>query len=180
MENNNWSFERIIALLSLLVATVTLIVSVIIPEVRKCIGFKENTAPPTPVIPAPPLPQPDVPHVQKKPIKLASPQTLKHEPVTQKQLPAAKAKLPFPCVLHENEPQPVELADAYLSFSVERFKKESIISLHIAPNGRPSSNHAVWTGDSAKFSSAAGNFLVSILSVNADAKTISVQVSKAQ
>lgn len=180
MGKNNWRFERIATLLGLIATILALAVAVTTPEIRRCLGLEEPLAPTTPVVPAPLLPQPAAPHVQEKPAKPASPQTPKPEPATPKQLPAAKEKMHFSCLLHENETQPIELADADMSFSVERFNKEPIISLHIAPRGREQSNHPVWTGDSAKFSSAAGNFLVSILSVNLDEKNISVQVSKAQ
>jgi ribosomal protein L21E len=169
VDGNNgskWDKNFVVALLSLLVSFIlgalALLFTVATPELRQRLGLEE-------IKPVPPAPE----AVTKQPLPQPA-----HQQIHTDQAVSHSDR--FAYVLYENSPQFVETADATLSFAFNEFKKEAIVSLTIAPAGRESSNHAVWTGDSAEFSSAAGDFLVSILNVDVDEKKIAVQVSKIQ
>lgn len=179
-----WDKNFVVALLSLFAAIAALAVAVTTPEIRRCLGLEESSpAPQTPKVPSSPVPQPAPEPVHPpvegtKTVPSPVPEKPKPKPVTPTQRPAEPQKQKSLYTLHEDEPQDVAIAKTMLSFSFPAFKKESIVSLHISPDGGKQSNHLVWTGDSVEFSSSAGDFLVNILSVNVNEKKISVQVSK--
>lgn len=183
-----WDKNFVVALLGLLISFIlgalALLFTVATPELRKCFRLEDSSpAPQTPKVPPSPLPQPApepvaLPVEKKKTVQSPAPEKPKIKPVIPIQRPAESPKQPSLYTLHEDEPQDVAIANTMLSFSFPSFKKESIVSLHISPDGGKQSNHLVWTGDSVEFSSSAGNFLVNILSVNVNEKKISVQVSK--
>jgi hypothetical protein len=82
----------------------------------------------------------------------------------------------FSATLHENQPQFIEEAETRLSITFNEEYK--IITLTIAPEGKQSSNHAALNGYTEEFISSAGVFLVHILNVDWDSRTVTVQVSR--
>jgi hypothetical protein len=189
MSNNNgkkWDVNQlltfigvIIALLSLVVAVIAVAVTVTTPELRNFFGLKEGDTPvpsPTPAAPAQsvPVPQPKLKTIPQKietpPVKQAA---VSRPPVIYKEKEPAGPKK---CTIGENKSQRIEEAETNLSII---FNKEyEIVTLTISPDGKQSSNRAVLNGYTEEFTSSAGVFLVNVLNVDWNSRTVTVQVSR--
>jgi hypothetical protein len=100
-------------------------------------------------------------------------------PVTEPQMePTTETEFSNPqkYAISENKSQFIKDAETELS---ARFNEEyTIVTLTIAPDGKPSSNRAVLNGYTEEFTSSAGDFLVHILNVDWNSRTVTVQVSR--
>lgn len=83
---------------------------------------------------------------------------------------------PFSATLHDNQPQ--FIAETASRLSITFNEEYNIVTLTIAPNGKPSSNRSVLNGYSEEFTSSAGVFLVHVLNADWNSRTVAVQVSK--
>jgi hypothetical protein len=145
----------IIALLSFVVAVIAVAVTVTTPELRSFFGLKEGDTPAPSPIPAAPA-QPIQQHVENtKP-------------------PSG----PFSATLHENQPQFIEAAKSSLTAAFYNNTGEITAKLIITPDIKEQIILPTVGSGSKEFVSSAGVFLVHILNVDWDNRTVMVQVSK--
>jgi hypothetical protein len=76
----------------------------------------------------------------------------------------------------ENKSQRIEEVETNLSIIFN--EKYEIVKLTISPDGKQSSNRAVLNGYTEEFTSSAGIFLVHVLNVDWNSRTVTVQVSR--
>lgn len=180
MSNNGWTFEKAIALLGLIAAVLALVFTVATPELRNYFGLKDDKPPapaPQPEI-KPATPQGEA--VPAEPSKPAERSTIQPQPAApKKKEPVAKPKPPsgpFSATLHENQPHFIEAAKTDLSIS---FKKElGIVTIIITPTGKEQITLPTVGIGSQEFASSTGVFLVHVLNVDWNSRTVTVQVSQ--
>lgn len=153
--SNKWDINQIltfigviIALIGLVVAVIAVVVTITTPELRVYLSL--DSVVPTGKEPKPPV----VP-------------TGKPEP------PVYKTT-----TLYENQPKFVKEASTTLSVAFHNIKGEKTASVTIVPDGKQSSNHAVLNGYDEKFTSSAGDFILHVLSIDWNSRTITVKISK--
>ena len=170
----------IIGLLGLVVAVIAVAVTVTTPELRSFFGLKESDTPvpsPTPAVPEQSVPVPQ-PKLKTIPQKIETPpvrQTAVSKPpgIHKVKEPAG----PQECTIGDNKSQRIEEANAELSVAFhDEYKTVSII---IAPAGKDSGwPRPVLNGYTEEFTSLTGVFLVHILNVDWNSRTVTVQVSR--
>ena len=182
---NKWDRNQILTLIGVIIAAATLIASVVIPEIRRCFSLKDGNPPVPSPEPAPvPAPKPEITPLKPSPLP-RKPLIEEKQPDMQPQTAAPKEKKPaekpktpsgpFSATLHENQPQFIEAAKTSLSIVFNEEYK--IVTLTIAPDGKQSSNRAILNGYDEKFTSSAGDFLLHVLNIDWNSRTITVQVS---
>ena len=167
----------IIGLLSLIVAVIAVVVTITTPELRNRFGLKDDN-PPAPVLPAPtPQPEPKVipPKIETPPEKPAAVPKPK-PPVIHKavQEPAD----PQEYTIGENKSELVKEAKARLFVSFYDDTGEITAKITISPAGKDSIVLPTVGSGSQEFASSAGVFLVHVLNVDWDSRTVTVQVSR--
>jgi len=80
----------------------------------------------------------------------------------------------------ENQPQFVAFAKTHLSIQFQNVGGEEFVSLSISPQGHQSIIKAVVGSDTFEFESSTGTYSLSVLNIDYQSRTISVQVSKKQ
>jgi hypothetical protein len=169
----------IIALLSLVVAVIAVAVTVTTPELRIFFGLKEGNTPapsPTPAAPTQSMPVPQL-KLKTIPQKIETP-TVKQAAVSKPPViyEAKEPAGPKKCTIGENKSQRIEEAKTNLSII---FNEEyEIVTLTISPDGKQSSNRAMLNGYTEEFTSSTGIFLVHVLNVDWNSRTVTVQVSR--
>ncbi len=171
--------DVILALLSLVVAVIAVAVTVTTPELRNFFGLKEGDTPapsPTPAAPTQsvPVPQPELKTIPQKietpPVKQAA---VSKPPVI---YGAKEPAGPQECIIGENKSQRIEEAKTDLSIIFNEEYK--IVTLTISPDGKEQITLPTVGIGSKEFASSTGVFLVHILNVDWDSRTIMVQVSR--
>jgi hypothetical protein len=147
-DNNNNSRWDKHLIVAVIAMVVGAIVAIATPELRNLLCLEKDK--PAASAPAAPVPQP---------VEEATP-------------PSG----PLSATLHENKTQFVEAAKTGLSITFNEEYK--IVTLTIAPDGKQASNRAVLNGYTEEFTSSAGVFLVHILHVDWDSRTVTVQVNR--
>lgn len=151
MSSNGKEWDKI-AILGIIVGA---IVALATPELRQCIGLEEKPASSKPAKPAAAAQQPPVVHEKKEP---SGPQEY---------------------TIGENKSEFAKEANARLSVAFHNIRDEETASVTIAPSGKDSIVlPTVGGGSSKEFSSSTGFFLVNVLNVNWNSRTITVQVSR--
>jgi len=134
-----------------------LVVAVTTPEVRKWLRLeKDNPAPQQQTVP-PPVPKREPQHVEKS-----------------KPPPSG----PFSATLHENQLQRIEAAKTSLTAAFYNNTGEITAKLTITPDGKEQITLPTVGSGSKEFPSSTGSFLVHILNVDWNSRTITVQVSR--
>ena len=174
---NKWDRNQILTLIGVIVAAATLVASVVIPEMRNCFGLKDDNTP-APVLPAPtPQPEPKTipPKIETPPVKPAAVPKPK-PPVIHKavQEPAD----PQEYTIGENKSELVKEAKARLSVSFHDDTGEIIAKITISPAGKDSIVLPTVGIGSQEFASSTGVFLVHVLNVDWNSRTVTVQVSR--
>ncbi len=167
----------ILALLGLIVAVIAVAVTVTTPELRNFFGLKDGN-PPAPVLPAPtPQPEPKtiLPKIETPPVKPAAVPKPK-PPVIHKavQEPAD----PQEYTIGENKSELVKEAKARLSVSFHDDTGATTAKITIAPAGKEKITLPTVGSGSQEFASSAGVFLVHVLNVDWNSRTVMVQVSR--
>ena len=174
---NKWDRNQILTLIGVIIAAATLVASVLIPEMRNCFGLKDGNTP-APVLPAP-TPQPESkaisPKIETPPVKPASVPKPK-PPVIHKavQEPAD----PQEYTIGENKSELVKEAKARLSVSFHDDTGEITAKITISPAGKDSIVLPTVGIGSQEFASSTGVFLVHVLNVDWNSRTVTVQVSR--
>ena len=175
MENNNntnnndskWDKNLLVAVIAIVVGAV---VTIATPELRRlfCLerGKSVTQAPPVPAL----KPELTLPKVETSQSKSAP--KIEQQHVEKAKPPSG----PFSATIHENQTQFIEEAKTRLSIIFNEEYK--IVTLTIAPDGKQSLNLAVLNGYTEEFTSSTGVFLVHILNVDWDSRTVTVQVSR--
>jgi len=78
--------------------------------------------------------------------------------------------------IFENQPQFVAFAQTRLSIQFQNVAGEEFVSLSISPQGYQSTVYAIVGGKTIEFDSSTGKYSLSVLNIDYQAKTISVQV----
>ena len=167
----------IIALLSFIAAVLALVVTITTPELRNFFGLKDGNTP-APVSPVP-IPQPEPktipPKIETPPVKpVAEPKP--KPPVIHKavQEPAD----PQEYTIGEKKSELVKEAKARLSVSFHDDTGEITAKITISPAGKDSITLPTVGIGSQEFASSTGVFLVHVLNVDWDSRTVTVQVSR--
>ncbi len=145
----------VVAVLAILIGA---IVTLATPELRKIFGLEQE--------------QP-VPVVQETPSK----------PTAQTPTSVSNDNPSFSTeyyTLAEHKWQFVVELNTALSFSFESVSGVSIVSLVISPVGKTPLTRAMLNGRSHKFTSSSGVFIVTVLDIDWEGKTVAVQVSRKQ
>ena len=79
-------------------------------------------------------------------------------------------------IISENTSQFIK--DAETELSVHFNEEYNIVTITIAPDGKQSSNHAVENGYTEEFTSSTGVFLVHVLKIDWNSRTVTVQLSR--
>ena len=155
-----WDKNFVAAVLAILIGA---IVTLATPELREFFGLKEDK------------PAPVVQEAPSKPAASAPP-----KPAAQTPPAISKDKLPSPVeyTLAEQKRQFIKEANTELSFSFNSIDGVSIVSLIISPVGKTPLTRAVLNGRSHEFTSSAGVFIVTVLDIDWEGKTVAVQVSR--
>jgi hypothetical protein len=167
----------IIALLSFIAAVLALVVTVTTPELRNFFGLKDGNTP-APVLPAPtPQPEPEKipPKIETPPAKPAAVPKTKPPVIHQAaQEPAG----PQEYTIGENKSELVKEAKARLSVSFHDDTGEITAKITISPAGKDSIVLPTVGIGSQEFASSTGVFLVHVLNVDWNSRTVTVQVSR--
>jgi outer membrane biosynthesis protein TonB len=179
MGNNGRSWDKnfIIALISLIATVVGLWFTLATPELRNFFGLKDDN-PPTPVLPAPtPQPEPKAisPKIETPPAKTAA--VPKPKPPVIHQAVQEPAD-PQEYTIGENKSEFAKEAKARLSVSFHDDTGEITAKITISPAGKDSIVLPTVGIGSQEFASSAGVFLVHVLNVDWNSRTVTVQVSR--
>ena len=173
---NKWDRNQILTLIGVIIAAATLVASVLIPEMRNCFGLKDGN-PPAPMSPAPtPQPEPETISlkIETPPAKSAA-SSPKPPAVHEEKKPSG----PQEYTIGENKSEFAKEANTRLSVAFHNIGSEETASVTIAPSGKNAIIlPTVGGGNSKEFTSSTGVFLVSVLNVNWNSRTITVQVSR--
>ena len=151
MGSNGKEWDKI-AILGIIVGA---IVALATPELRQCIGLEEKPASSKPAKPAAAVQQPPSIHEEKEP------------------------SVPQEYTIGENKSEFVKEANTRLSVAFHNIGSEETASVTIAPSGKNAIIlPTVGGGSSKEFTSSTGIFLISVLNVNWNSRTITVQVSR--
>ena len=82
--------------------------------------------------------------------------------------------------IFENQPQFIPFAQTRLSIQFQNVGGEEFVSLSISPQGKKSAVYAIVGGKTIEFDSSTGKYSLSVLNIDYQAKTISVQVYQQQ
>ena len=165
-----WDVGVIIALLGLVVAVTT-------PELRNFFGLKDGNTP-APVLPAPtPQPEPKAipPKIETPPVKPAA--VPKPKPPVIHQAVQEHAD-PQEYTIGENKSEFAKEAKARLSVSFHDDTGETTAKITISPAGKDSIVLPTVGIGSQEFASSTGVFLVHVLNVDWNSRTVTVQVSR--
>uniref|UniRef100_UPI00405782FB hypothetical protein n=1 Tax=Candidatus Electronema sp. TaxID=2698783 RepID=UPI00405782FB len=179
MGNNGRSWDKnfIIALLSFIIAVIAVVVTITTPELRNFFGLKDGNTP-APVLPAP-TPQPESktipPKIETPPVKPAA--VPKPKPPVIHQAVQEPAD-PQEYIIGENKSEFVKEAKARLSVSFHDDTGEITAKITISPAGKDSIVLPSVGIGSQEFASSTGVFLVHVLNVDWDSRTVTVQVSR--
>ncbi|EDN68449.1 hypothetical protein BGP_5563 [Beggiatoa sp. PS] len=102
------------------------------------------------------------------------------EKVPTKNLPITKTIPQTEYSILENQPQFVAFAKTHLSIQFQNIGGEEFVSLHISPQGHQSIIKAVVGSDTFEFESPTGTYSLSVLNIDYQSRTVSVQISKKQ
>jgi outer membrane biosynthesis protein TonB len=167
----------IIALLSFIAAVLALVVTITTPELRNFFGLKDSN-PPAPVLPAPtPQPEPKaiLPKIETPPVKPAA--VPKPKPPVIHQAVQEPAD-PQEYTIGENKSEFAKEAKARLSVSFHDDTGEITAKITISPAGKDSIVLPTVGSGSQEFASSTGVFLVHVLNVDWNSRTVTVQVSR--
>jgi outer membrane biosynthesis protein TonB len=167
----------IIALLSFIAAVLALVVTITTPELRSFFGLKDGNTP-APVSPTPtPQPKPKAipPKIETPPVKPAA--VPKPKPPVIHQAVQEPAD-PQEYTIGENKSELVQEAKTRLSVSFHDDTGETTAKITISPAGKEKITLPTVGIGSQEFASSTGVFLVSVLNVDWDSRTITVQVSR--
>ena len=149
MSSNGKEWDKI-AILGIIVGA---IVALATPEIRQCIGLEDKPAP------------------QSEPKKTPLKPPVVHE--------EKNPSVPQEYTIGENKSEFAKEANARLSIAFHNIGGEETASVTIAPAGKNAIIlPTVGGGSSKEFTSSTGVFLVSVLNVNWNSRTITVQVSQ--
>ncbi|WP_420208103.1 hypothetical protein [Candidatus Electronema sp. JC] len=154
-----------------------LVVTITTPELRSFFGLKDGN-PPAPVIPAPtPPPEPKSisPKIETPPEKPAA--VPKPKPPVIHQAVQEPAD-PQEYTIVENKSELVKEAKTRLSVSFHDDTGEITAKITISPAGKDSIVLPTVGIGSQEFASSTGVFLVHVLNVDWDSRTVTVQVSR--
>jgi hypothetical protein len=174
MSNNNgkkWDVNVIIAILGIIVGA---IVALATPEIRQYIGLEDKPAPSPPVEKKTPVSRPElktIPHkIKTPPVKQAA---VSKPPVIHK---AKEPAGPKKCTIGDNKSQRIEEAETDLSIIFN--EKYDIVTLTISPDGQEQITLPTVGIGSKEFASSTGVFLIHVLNVDWNRRTVTVQVSR--
>jgi len=184
-ENNDskWDKNFVAAVVAIVVGAV---VTIATPELRKLFCLeKDNPAPQQQTVQTVPQPSP-TPAASAQPALKTTPPKTASQP---RQAAAPKPKPPviheaaqepagpYQCTIGDNKSQRIKEANAELSVAFhDEYKTASIT---IAPDGKDSGwPRPVLNGYTEEFASSTGVFLVHILNVDWNSRTVTVQVSR--
>ncbi|MCI5218633.1 MAG: hypothetical protein D3914_05450 [Candidatus Electrothrix sp. LOE2] len=158
-QGGNWDKGVVLTIIALIIATLTLLATFTVPEIRDFFGMEEK-----------PIPLPPEVYLLSDP---------RHAPPVQK-VPAEVPNPPIPTeyAIHDNQSRFVEEAKTNLSLAFQDIDGQEFVRLIISPIGKKNSRHAMLTGDTEEFTSSVGVFLVQILTVDYDDKKVVVQVNR--
>ncbi|MCI5157243.1 MAG: hypothetical protein D3906_02190 [Candidatus Electrothrix sp. AUS1_2] len=151
----------------MIVAVLSLVVAITIPELRSFFGLEKETVSPPPEVTRP-IEQTSHPEPE---IKQESPEIPERPEV-----PTHRGPVRY--TVHENQSRFVEAAQTSLSVAFHDVLGEEVASLTIAPDGKNSSPHAVLDGYTQELTSSAGTFLVQILRVDYEGRKVEMQVTE--
>ncbi len=158
-QGGNWDKGIVFTIIALIIATLTLVATFTVPEIRDFFGLEEESVSPPPEVRPVPEPQ-TAPPVQKVPAEVLVP-------------PA-----PTEYAILDNQSRFVKEAKTNLSVAFQDIEGQEFVRLIISPIGKKSSRHAMLTGDAEEFTSSAGVFLVQILTIDYDDKKVVIQVNR--
>ena len=154
-----WDKGVVLTIITLIIGTLTLLATFTVPEIRDFFGMEEKFVSPPPKVSPLTGPKSTSP-VQKVPAEVPVP-------------PA-----PTEYAIHDNQSRFVEEAKTNLSVAFQDIEGQEFVRLIISPIGKKNSRHAMLTGDTEEFASSAGVFLVQMLTIDYDDKTVVIQVNR--
>ena len=149
----------VLSIIALIIATLTLLATFTVPEIRNFFGLEEEPIPSPPEVRLLPDPKP-MSTVQKVPVEVPVPPT------------------PTEYAIHDNQSRFVEEVKTNLSVAFQDIDGQEFVRLTIAPVGKKLSVRAVLIGYAEEFTSSIGVFLVQILTIDYDEKKVMVQVNR--
>ena len=158
-KGGDWDKGVAFTIIALIIATLTLLATFTVPEIRDFFGIEEKAVSPPPKVSPLTGPKP-TPSIQKVPDEVPVP-------------PA-----PTEYAIHDNQSRFVEKAKTNLSVTFQDIEGQEFVRLIILPVGKKSSRHAMLIGDTKEFTSSAGVFLVQVLTIDYDDKKVVIQVNQ--
>jgi hypothetical protein len=172
-----WDVNQILTFIGVIIALLAVVVTITTPELRNFFGLKDGN-PPAPVLPAP-TPQPESkaipPKIETPPEKTA--EVPKPKPPVIHQAVQEPAD-PQEYTIGENKSEFAKEAKARLSVSFHDDTGEITAKITISPAGKDSIVLPTVGIGSQEFASSTGVFLVHVLNVDWDSRTVTVQVSR--
>ena len=172
-----WDVNLILTFIGVIIALLAVVVTITTPELRNFFGLKDDNTP-APVLPAP-TPQPESkvipPKIETPPVKPA--EVPKPKPPVIHQAVQEPAD-PQEYTIGENKSELVKEAKARLSVSFHDDTGEITAKITISPAGKEKITLPTVGIGSKEFASSTGVFLVHVLNVNWNSRTVTVQVSR--
>ena len=172
-----WDVNLILTFIGVIIALLAVVVTITTPELRNFFGLKDSN-PPAPVLPAPtrqPEPKTIPPKIETPPVKPAA--VPKPKPPVIHQAVQEPAD-PQEYTIGENKSELVKEAKARLSVSFHDDTGEITAKITISPAGKEEITLPTVGIGSKEFASSTGVFLVHVLNVDWDSRTVTVQVSR--
>lgn len=170
---NKFDMNQLLTLVGVIIALLAVVVTITTPELRDFFGLKDGNTP-APVLPAPtPQQEPKIipPKIETPPEKPAA--AAQQPPVVHEE---KEPSGPQEYIIGENKSEFIKEANARLSVSFhDEYKTASIT---ITPAGKQAVVRPVLNGYTEEFTSSTGAFLVHVLNVDWNSRTITVQVSR--